>query len=792
MPRLRALACALIAVAAVPAHAEPAQAEWKAELAQIMADPAWIGPPVEAPYFSLDGQRIVFSLKRAGSALSDPWLVPVRGGAMRRVDDAELETLDAPRPVFDTARRRALMIRDGDVFLRELGGGKLRQLTRTPEQEDQPRFAADGRSAVWRVGNRWYRHDFSSGLSAPLAELKTEKDPQAAPAPDDLRDRQLRLIATLAREKQRREEVSARQRELQAKLASRAPGPVYLGDKLSLVDTALSPDARWLLVVTEAAGTDKGRVGKLPRYVTESGYEEAEDQRTRVGRNPPLPEALRLVDLADGTQRELALDDLPGIKDDPLAELRAKAGAKPLEGPRGVKVIGMRWNADGSRAAVMLRAIDNKDRWIATLDPREGKLVVQHRLTDPAWITDGPSGNYTFNEFDWLPDGSLWYLSEESGFVHLHAQHPGQASRALTSGRWEASRVAWSPDGRRAYFLCNRRWPGDYEVCTVSRDGGEIRELTTLDGVHEFVLSPDGRQLAVVYSEHHTPPQLALVPSAGGAAKRLTDTRSAEYKSRSFMEPQYVQVPSKHGAGVIWGKFYRPAKLESGRRYPIVLFVHGAGELQNVSHRWPPYFREQMFHELLVKHGYLVLDLDYRGSAGYGRDWRSAIYRQMGHPELEDYLDGIDWLVETQQGDRARVGIYGGSYGGFMTFMALFRAPDAFRAGAALRPVTDWSQYNHEYTSNILNTPDIDPEAFKRSSPIEYAEGLRGRLLISHGMLDDNVFYQDSVRLAQRLIELRKDGWELASYPLERHGYVHPESWYDQYRRIFELFQSSL
>ena len=116
-----------------------------------------------------------------------------------------------------------------------------------------------------------------------------------------------------------------------------------------------------------------------------------------------------------------------------------------------------------------------------------------------------------------------------------------------------------------------------------------------------------------------------------------------------------------------------------------------------------------MFHNLLVQQGYIVLDLDYRASEGYGRDWRTAIYRQMGHPELEDYLDGLDWLVANKQGDRDRAGIYGGSYGGFMTFMALFRTPGMFKAGAALRPVGDWSQYNHEYTANILNTPELDP-----------------------------------------------------------------------------------
>ena len=211
-----------------------------------------------------------------------------------------------------------------------------------------------------------------------------------------------------------------------------------------------------------------------------------------------------------------------------------------------------------------------------------------------------------------------------------------------------------------------------------------------------------------------------------------------------------------------------------------------------MSKRYPVYFREQMFHNLLVQQGYIVLDMDYRASKGYGATWRTAIYRQMGHPELDDYLDGVNWMVASQQGDAKNVGIYGGSYGGFMTFMGLMRAPEVFKSGAALRPVSDWTTYNHEYTANILNTPEIDPEAYKVSSPIEFADRLKGNLLIAHGMIDDNVFYQDSVRMAQRLIELKKDHWELASYPLERHGFVQPESWFDEYRRIDQLFERTL
>ncbi|MCB1552181.1 MAG: S9 family peptidase, partial [Xanthomonadales bacterium] len=465
-----------------------------------------------------------------------------------------------------------------------------------------------------------------------------------------------------------------------------------------------------------------------------------------------------------------------------------------LEGSRPVRVDEIRWHAQGDRAALMLRAVDNKDRWIVSLHPaadadKAPAPRLLHRLQDPAWI------NWGFNDFGWLPDGAtLWYLSEESGYSHLYLRDDADRAkpRALTSGHWEASQVAWNADASQAFFLCNRSWPGDYEVCRVDRAGGEVVELTAVDAVEQFVLSPDGGALALRVSAHHTPPQLATLELAGGRLAMRTDTRSEGYRARAVLAPQYVQVPSKHGAGSIWGKLYTPADRQPGQRYPIALFVHGAGYLQNVSARYPNYFREQMFNELLVRSGYLVLDLDYRASEGYGRDWRTAIYRQMGHPELEDYLDGIDWLVEQHQGDRGRVGIYGGSYGGFMTFMAMFRAPEAFHAGAGLRPVTDWTTYNHEYTSNILNTPELDPEAFKRSSPIEYAGNLRGGLLIAHGMIDDNVFFQDSVRLAQRLIELGKDGWELAPYPMERHGFVHPESWYDEYRRIYELFEREL
>jgi dipeptidyl aminopeptidase/acylaminoacyl peptidase len=608
-----------------------------------------------------------------------------------------------------------------------------------------------------------------------------------------MRDMQLRLIATLKRQKDERDARHERAEEERRADGTRAPAPVYLGDKISIRGSALSPDGRWLLVVTGPKEADHGRIGKLPRYVTESGYEEFQDERTRVGRDMPAGQALKLVDLSTNKVQDLSFDVLPGITDDPLAALRAAQKKPALKGSRPVQITyedgqPLHFTTDGKQAAVMIRSVDNKDRWIATVDFAAARLKPVHRMSDSAWV------NYDNSEYGWLPDNhTLWYLSEESGYSHLYTMDAPFHSRALTSGKWEASGVKWSADGSTAYILCNRKQPGTYEVCSVSAKDGATREVTALDGgAEDFAISPDQHKLLVRYSSSYLPAQLAIVPAAGGAATRLTDTRTAEFKAREWILPQLVAVPSTHGADPVWAKLYRPAQLEPGKKYPIVMFVHGAGYLQNVDHHYPNYFREQMFHNLLVQKGFVVLDMDYRGSKGYGAKWRTAIYRNMGHPELEDYIDGVNWMVANEQGDAKNVGVYGGSYGGFMTLMALFRAPEVFKSGAALRPVSDWTTYNHGYTANILNTPDIDPEAYKTSSPIEYAENLRGNLLIAHGMVDDNVFFQDSVRLEQRLIELKKDNWSLASYPLERHGFVQPESWYDEYRRIFQLFERTL
>ena len=790
------LACLLVGTGA-PAEAPPAQSRTPATtmasgitLEQIMADPDWIGPPVEDAYWSVDGRSIYFKLKRNGSSIRDLYRVDAANGTPAKLSDAELAIADGPA-VFDHARDRAAFLRHGDVFVREVASGATRQVTRDNADKSGLQISSDGQLVSWSQGNEWFVWNASTGVAAPVATLKTEDNPADA-KPDQLERLQLSLFSTLRADKADKDAVRERTDKLDAENPNRSPAPFYLGDKPRVVMTSLSPSARWLLVVTVPKSHQHG---KRPDV-------------TYVGRNNPAPQSLLLLDLQSHKQYPLSMDDLPGIHDDPLHELRAKriaelkkqghadeaaALAAPRTRPVSINFVlngesgypAIAWSADGSQLAVELVANDHKDRWITSVDFADHTLVTQNRLTDPAWI------NWSFNGLGWLSDNkTLWFESEASGWAQLFVKPLDGKARALTGTGFEVSTPVLSPDGKWFYLRSNKQAPYDYDVYRVPVAGGALEQVTHFEGADDFELSPDGAKLAVLHSSAYVPPQLAVVESDGSGAHDLTDTRTPDYKALSSLwtEPEFVKVPSSHGSFGIWSKFYKPKDYDTSHPHPAVLFVHGAGYLQDVEKNWSYYFREQMFNNLLLQEGYVVLVMDYRGSAGYGRDWRDAIYRRMGHPELEDLLDGKAWLVKDQHVDPKRVGIYGGSYGGFMTEMALLRAPGEFAAGAALRAPSDWTSYNDGYTSDILNTPQLDPEAYKVSSPIEYAKNLEDPLLIMHGLIDNNVMPGDSIRLYQRFIELHKKDFWISLYPTERHAFEHADDWYDEYRRIHELF----
>jgi dipeptidyl aminopeptidase/acylaminoacyl peptidase len=553
-----------------------------------------------------------------------------------------------------------------------------------------------------------------------------------------------------------------------------------------------------------------GESDNMPEFVTESGYVKNRKVRSLVGTNKPTSETFYLVDFMKHKKSRLDLSKLPGINDDPLAKLRKKAAQKigykfePLKGNRAVYAYnwqvnqGVEWSGDSQRAAILLFSYDNKDRWLVSLNTKTKALNTANWLSDEAWVND-----WTFNEFGWLPDNqTLYYLSEEDGYSHLYVKKGKRKATQITKGQFEVSDLTVAQNGKNIYYRANKTHPGIHEVYVANLVKRTNQAITKLGGKNEYVLSPNEKKMVVSHSSLTRMPELYLLDlgDENNHPKQITYTMSREFLSKPWQAPEIKAIKSSEVDKPIYSRLYKPLVGHSDEptgeqvtKRPAVIFVHGAGYLQNSHQGWSGYFREFMFHNYLTSKGYVVLDMDYRASKGYGRDWRTAIYQQMGTPELQDLKDGAKWLVDNMNVDAKKIGVYGGSYGGFMTFMALFKEPELFAAGAALRPVTDWAHYNHGYTSNILNTPQVDPDAFERSSPIEFASGLNKPLLICHGMVDDNVFFKDSVRLVQKLIELKKTQYfETAIYPVEAHGFREPSSWLDEYTRIDLLFDEHL
>jgi dipeptidyl aminopeptidase/acylaminoacyl peptidase len=494
-------------------------------------------------------------------------------------------------------------------------------------------------------------------------------------------------------------------------------------------------------------------------------------------------------------------DSIPGIQDLPdyLADYPKQLEEKKQKpANRAVTVFAMNWSPRATYAVAEIRSQDNKDRWLMLWDTATGKLKLLDRQHDEAWIGGPGTGIFGSGNTGWIDENIFWFRSEATGYSHLYTVNVITGDKkALTSGKYEVQQVQLSTDKKYFYITTNETHPGEQHCYRLAIADGKKEKLTTLRGANQVTLSPDEKWLAILHSYSTQPWELYLQENIlpGKKVKHsrpipiTNNAASGEFKSYKWIDPEVITFPAKDGAQV-YARFYKPAKPHPSK--PAVLFVHGAGYLQNAHKWWSSYFREYMFNNLLAENGYYVMDIDYRGSAGYGRDWRTGIYRHMGGKDLSDQVDAVNYLVKNYGVNPKNVGLYGGSYGGFITLMGMFNAPDVFAAGAALRPVTDWANYNHGYTSNILNEPFTDSLAYRRSSPLYFAEGLKGHLLICHGMVDVNVHYQDAVKLTQRLIELGKDNWELASYPIEDHSFTEPSSWIDEYKRIFKLFETVL
>ena len=770
-------------------------------LKQIMADPQWIGALPTNMGWSVNSDKIVFERERKDSALSDVYIADV--SSPKDAVKAPLSDLHKYRFDERVVRNDGVVAYsfEDSVYVQFTNGDTV-QLTRGGNTLSSLSFMTDGRLMAFS-GSKVVAINLENGSREELLSWEFADKPEAVkPAEDYIAEEQQTLIQYIALQRKNRQDRQHASDELAKANNSVAPTPFYFDKSHRLAGISVSPKGNFAVIATTENKATRDDSDIMPHYIQEDSRIAAKPVRQRVADAEPVNHELWLLNLETGEKSELKYFNLPGHNDDVLASVKtenAKANGETYEVnrlPRPITLLqswywtkpSIRWHKNGEAVAVMLEAWDNKDRWIATVDLASKTLENQHRLHDDAWV------NYRFNAFDWLNNSeTLYYQSEHSGYAHLYIQKPGEAPVALTSGNYIVDDLTLTSDDSHIYFKANMEHPGLYEIYRADLSDNTIDTMTDLNGITDYVLSPDENQLLLSHSKVNKPAELFVKSATSDeTAKQITNSTSEAFNALPWAVPQIVAIESSHTDAPIYARVYLPENYDSSTPNKAVVFNHGAGYLQNAHMGWSGYFREYMFHSMLVQQGYVVMDMDYRASAGYGRDWRTAIYRQMGTPEVQDLRDGVNYLVNNANVDRNRIGTYGGSYGGFLTFMSMFTAPDLFAAGAALRPVTDWAHYNTPYTANILNTPSIDPIAYERSSPIYFAEGLEKPLLINAPMVDDNVFFHDTVRLVQRLIELEKEDFETAIYPVEPHGFVQPSSWLDEYRRIYKLFEENL
>jgi dipeptidyl aminopeptidase/acylaminoacyl peptidase len=750
------------------------------KLEEFMKGEEFIGFSPTSPFWSPDSKFIYFNWKKNKSLFS----YALAEGQIDSLSKEVEKNIPSANGVFNKDQSLFAYEKNGDLYLFNVTSGKINAVTATQERESSPQFSGDQQSLVFRKGDNLFSFSLKDNALVQLSFFgaQTPSSPPKSSQKDWLEKDQLQLFQVLA---------ERNQDELDNKIE-----PIYkttdIGKKRVLA-LHLSPDLRYVsvLLVTPAAPDPT----MMPDFVTQSGYTEPVNTRSKVGSAADLQE-LGIYDRERDSFYLVPTDFITGIKDKPAFLQEYHNDSLPYspqyKNPRKVFFSSPVFSEDG-KAIVVIRSQDNKDRWIMTLNMEDGSLKLLDRQRDEAWIGGpGISGwGSSGGNLGWLDNDHLFFQSEQTGYSHLYSINVNNGIKnQLTQGLFEIRSAVLSEDKSRFYIIANAENPYEHHFYHLPVSGGNLLKITRLIGGHQVRVSPDEKNLAILYSYANQPWELFTMPNEPeGVMVQITESTTENFRQYAWRDPEIVQFKASDGA-MVSARLYRPKSPQ--KQGPAVIFVHGAGYLQNVHKWWSSYFREYMFHNFLADQGYTVLDIDYRGSDGYGRDWRTGIYRFMGGKDLSDQVDGAAYLASNWNVNPSKIGIYGGSYGGFITLMGLFTAPDVFACGAALRSVTDWAHYNHPYTSNILNTPVEDSIAYKRSSPIYHAEGLKNHLLMLHGMVDRNVHFQDIVRLSQRLIELEKDNWELAVYPVEDHGFVESSSWIDEYKRIYKLFSTHL
>ena len=449
-----------------------------------------------------------------------------------------------------------------------------------------------------------------------------------------------------------------------------------------------------------------------------------------------------------------------GVVEAAGGETRWLALADPKE---DVYLARVTWESPRSLLAQVL-ARDQKTLRLVRFDAETGEATPLIEERSPTWV----------NLHDDLrvveETGEILWSSERSGSRHLelHARD-GALVRALTSGEWPVDGVvALDRKRREVWFTAGREDPREAHLFRVSLDGGEVVRVTLEPGTHRATVADDGEHFVDVASSRTRPAVTTLRDRSGRVVKVLDDAEDDPRVDELKLTPPDLVEFRNHDGVTLYGAYYAPKSRTIGAKAPLIVMVYGGPHVQMVSDSWG--LTSDLTAQYLAERGFAVWKADNQGSARRGHAFEAAIHRHMGVVEVRDQVEGVAFLARHRpEVDAGRVGVTGGSYGGYMTLRCLTEAPDVFRAGVAVAPVTDWDGYDTCYTERYMSTPADNAEGYRESSVLTRIARLRGDLLVIHGMLDENVHFRHTARLTLALIAASKP-FALLPLPDERHS----------------------
>jgi dipeptidyl-peptidase-4 len=394
----------------------------------------------------------------------------------------------------------------------------------------------------------------------------------------------------------------------------------------------------------------------------------------------------------------------------------------------------------------------------------------------------------------------LW-SSERTGFRHYYIYDlSGKELEQLTCGDWSiVSMGGFGPGGStRAnvdepngfiYFLSNKDNVPETQLYRVSLRDNKITRLTQAAGTHHPRLAPDSSAFVDTFSNSGTPPRQDLYRSDGKHVTVLNENKPTQLAEYHLSAVEFLNVAADDGTK-LYALMIKPPAFDPSKKYPVLINVYGGPQAQVVRDTWGGV--DFLFHQMVAQKGYIIFSLDNCGSYGRGHAFETPVYHQFGKVELADQLAGVRYLKSLPYVDGSRIGIWGWSYGGYMTLFSLFNAPDVFKAGVAVAPVSDWRLYDTIYTERYMGRPQDNVEGYKNSSPVNQAGGLKSKLMLAHGTGDDNVHFANSSEVINQLIENGRYPADLMIFPGRGHPIGDPPARIQLFEGIVEFLQKNL